>query len=104
MCFMVRVLIPAMLVLSACSSDEPAPPAYVSSCMPCHGGGLGGAPVTGDAEEWERRIAKGVGKVRKNAIDGLEGSTGVMPPKGGRPDLSDDEINALVDYMIETSR
>ena len=101
---MVRVLIPALLVLSACSSDEPAPPAYVSSCMPCHGDGLGGAPVTGDAEEWERRIAKGVGKVRKNAIDGLEGSTGVMPPKGGRPDLSDDEINALVDYMIETSR
>jgi cytochrome c5 len=104
MCFMVRVFIPALLLLSACSTDEPGPPAYVSSCMPCHGGGLGGAPVTGDTEEWERRIAKGLGKVRKNAIDGLEGGTGVMPAKGGREDLSDDEIIALVDYMIEASR
>jgi cytochrome c5 len=94
-----------LVLLSACSSDEPAPPAvYVSSCMPCHGDGLGGAPVTGDAEEWERRIAKGVSKVHKNAIEGLEGGTGVMPPKGGRLDLSDNEIVALVDYMIAASR
>ena len=44
------------------------------------------------------------GKVHSNAIDGLEGGTGVMPAKGGRPDLSDEEIIALVDYMIEASR
>ena len=89
---MIRLSFLALLLLlfSACASDDPAAPAvYVSSCMPCHGGGLGGAPITGDSEEWERRIAKGVGKVRKNAIDGLEGGTGVMPPKGGRPDLSE---------------
>jgi cytochrome c5 len=103
-CFMVRLFLPALVVLGACSSEEPAPPVYVTSCMPCHGDGLGGAPATGDTEEWERRIAKGIGKVRTNAIDGLEGSTGVMPAKGGRLDLSDDEINVLVDYMIEASR
>ncbi len=103
--FMIRLFILSLMLLSACTSDDPAAPAvYVSSCMPCHGGGLGGAPVTGDTEEWERRIAKGVGKVRENAIDGLEGGTGVMPPKGGRQDLSDEEIVAIVDYMIETSR
>ena len=100
-----RISVLARVLLAACSSDDPAaPPVYVSSCMPCHGGGLGGAPVTGDTEEWERRIGKGVGKVRENAINGLEGGTGVMPPKGGRPDLSDDEIIALVDYMVEASR
>ena len=102
---MVRLSLFALVLLSACSSDDPAAPAvYLSSCRPCHGDGLGGAPVTGDKEEWERRIAKGVAKVQRNAIDGLEGGTGVMPAKGGRQDLSDDEIIALVDYMIEVSR
>jgi cytochrome c5 len=100
-----RLSIITLLMLGACSSNEPAgPAAYVSSCQPCHGGGLGGAPITGDKEEWQRRVAKGTSKVQKNAIDGLEGGTGVMPPKGGRTDLSDDEIIALVDYMLEASR
>jgi cytochrome c5 len=27
-----------------------------------------------------------------------------MPPKGGRVDLSDDEIKAAVDYLVEQSR
>ena len=92
--------------LSACSSGEEIPPPtlYVNSCMPCHGDGLGGAPITGDAEEWERRTAKGLAKVRQNAIDGLEGGTGVMPAKGGRMDVSDEEIIALVDYMLEASQ
>jgi cytochrome c5 len=102
---MVRLSILALVLLSACASDEPpAPAVYVSSCMPCHGDGLGGAPVTGDTGEWERRIAKGVGKVRTNAVEGFEGGTGIMPPKGGRQDLSDDEIVAIVDYMIDVSR
>jgi cytochrome c5 len=97
--------LPPALLLSACSpSAGPPPPAYTSSCMPCHGDGLGGAPRTGDRNAWEARLAKGVEKVRRNAIEGLEGSTGVMPPKGGRIDLSDQEIAALVDYMIAASR
>lgn len=72
--------------------------------MPCHGDGLGGAPVTGDRDEWARRIAKGTAKVHRNVIEGFEGGTGVMPAKGGRADLSDEEIIALVDYMLEASR
>jgi cytochrome c5 len=43
-------------------------------------------------------------KVRQNAIDGFEGGTGIMPAKGGRLDLSDEEIIVLVDYMVEASR
>ena len=104
----VRIIGVALLVpfLSAgCAPDGPsAPAAYVISCMPCHGDGLGGAPKTGDQDDWASRISKGMAKVRTNAIDGFEGSTGVMPVKGGRVDLSDDEITALVDYMVEASR
>jgi cytochrome c5 len=102
-----RLMLTLTLALgaSACSpAGGPPPPAYISSCAPCHGEGLGGAPRVGVASDWEPRIAGGVEKVRRNAIVGIEGSTGVMPPKGGRTDLTDDEIGALVDYMIEASR
>ena len=103
------ILFLALVLLGACSSDNSssagtAPAAYTSSCMPCHGDGLGGAPKTGKAAEWEARVAKGMSKVRRNAIEGFEGGTGIMPAKGGRPDLSDDEITTLVDYMVEASR
>ena len=60
--------------------------------------------MTGDRDEWERRIAKGVAKVRSNALEGFEGGTGIMPAKGGNLDLSDEQVIALVDYMIEASR
>ena len=76
----------------------------MSSCLPCHGDDLGDAPKTGDVADWEARVAKGMSKVRQNAIDGFEGGTGIMPAKGGRLDLSDDEIIVLVDYMVEASR
>ena len=102
---MVRVSILGLLFLGACSGEDvPAPPVYVNSCLTCHGDGLGGAPITGDTEDWSRRVAKGLSTVHKNAIDGFEGTTGIMPAKGGRMDLSDEEIIALVNYMVAASR
>ncbi len=93
------------LAASACGpAGGPPPPAYLSSCAPCHAEGLGGAPRVGVSGDWDARIAGGVEKVRRNAIQGIEGSAGVMPPKGGRMDLTDDQIGELVDYMIEASR
>ena len=39
--------------------------------------------------------------INDNVINGYQGDAGYMPPKGGRVDLSDGEILAAVDYMIE---
>ena len=98
---------------TACVSepqDPSKPPVYVSSCGPCHDTGGGGAPRTGDKEEWAIRLAKGKEAVYQLAIVGFEaeideeGRTAVMPAKGARNDLSDDEIKGLVDYMIERSQ
>ena len=108
---MVRLSLIAVVLLSACVAEEPpAPAVYVSSCAPCHDAGGGGAPRVGDKEEWEMRLAKGKEAVYQLAIVGFEapiddeGRTAVMPAKGARNDLSDDEIKALVDYMIEQSQ
>ena len=76
------------------------PQVYNAACLACHGGGIGGAPKTGVAADWSARIGKGRDVMIDHAINGFQG-TGFMPPKGGRVDLSDEEIIAAVDYLIE---
>jgi len=76
------------------------PQVYNTACLACHGAGIGGAPVLGDSAQWVERIAQGPELLKQHAVEGYTGSTGYMPPKGGRLDLSDAEIEAAVDYMV----
>jgi cytochrome c5 len=76
------------------------PQVYNSACIACHGTGIGGAPTIGDRAAWQPRIAQGNDTLYLNALKGYTGSTGFMPEKGGRLDLSDDEIRDAVDYMV----
>ncbi|MDH5275778.1 MAG: c-type cytochrome [Gammaproteobacteria bacterium] len=75
---------------------------YNAACFACHGTGVGGAPKLGDAAAWKPRVAKGKGTLNKHALEGFQGETGYMPPKGGRVDLSDEEIIAAVGYVSGT--
>jgi len=76
------------------------PQVYNAACLACHGSGIGGAPILGNTDLWADRIAQGTAVLKQHALSGYAGSTGYMPPKGGRVDLSDAEIEAAVDYMI----
>jgi cytochrome c len=76
------------------------PQVYNEACIACHGGGIGGAPTLPDADNWEPRIAQGLKTLQQHAIEGYTGSAGYMPPKGGRLDLSDGEIDEAVEYMV----
>ena len=78
------------------------PQVYNEACIACHGAGIGGAPILGDAAGWADRIAKGSDVLNDNAINGFTGA-GYMPPKGGRVDLSDQEIIDAVTYMVDES-
>jgi cytochrome c5 len=80
------------------------PQVYNAACLACHGGGIGGAPKTGDKAAWGPRIAQGSDSLNQHAIDGFTGSAGFMPPKGGRTDLSDEEIIAAVQYLVEQAQ
>lgn len=74
---------------------------YSQSCSACHAQGVAGAPQTGDQAAWESRMAKGRETLLDHAINGYQGDAGFMPAKGGNPGLSDDEVAAALDYMVD---
>lgn len=74
---------------------------FNAACYLCHAPpGVGGAPVVGNTEAWAGRVAEGMDVLTEHALNGFQGETGVMPAKGGRPDLSDDEIKSAIEYML----
>lgn len=77
---------------------------YNAVCIACHyPPGLGGAPALGNGDEWTARLERGMDTLVQNALQGFSGQTGIMPRKGGRTDLSDEEISSAVHYMVEQS-
>lgn len=69
---------------------------YNGLCMSCHDAGVAGAPIRGSEQMAERVSEKGLDTVVANAINGIN----VMPPKGGNPALSDEQIRAAVEFML----
>jgi cytochrome c5 len=73
---------------------------YEKTCAACHDTGVAGAPKVGDKAAWAEHIAEGTEHLVQTAIKG----EGAMPPKGGNPALSEEEVRAAVNYMIGLSR
>jgi len=70
---------------------------YNQACMACHMTGAAGAPIRGNAEQWGPRVEKGIETLYDHAINGFN----AMPAKGGNMSLSDDDVKAAVDYIVE---
>lgn len=77
---------------------------YGSTCSMCHAANVAGAPKPGDKADWAPRIQQGMDVLYKHAIEGFTGAKGQMPPRGGAASLSDDEVKAGVDFMVNQSR
>lgn len=71
-----------------------------NGCIACHSTGAAGAPKVGDKAAWKARIAAGMDTLMKNATNGK----GAMPPKGGRPNITDAELKSIVVYMVGESK
>ena len=87
----------AALFSSSYAADAPNGKAlFDKTCAPCHLTGAAGAPKLGDSAAWAPRIKTGVAALFTSATKGK----GVMPPRGGNAALTDDEIRAIVGYMV----
>ena len=78
------------------ASEFDAEAAYQMSCNACHGTGAAGAPMLGDAGAWGSRLEKGMDALMSNVINGV----GAMPARGICMTCSDDDLQAIVDYML----
>lgn len=76
---------------------------YDTKCMACHMTGAAGAAKLDDLAAWEASAAKGLETLYKNSIEGFTGEKGVMPPKGGFVDLTDEDMHNAIAYMMQTA-
>jgi len=83
------------LSLSGAAFAAEPPASYQSSCFACHFSGAAGAPKTGDAEAWAPRLEKGMDVLVASVRNGM----GAMPPTGLCADCSDEEYQALIEFM-----
>jgi cytochrome c5 len=72
---------------------------YVRVCAACHQEGNIDAPRVGSDKEWAPRIAKGIETLYQHALYGFNS----MPPRGLCKDCTDDELKAIVDFMVRSS-
>ena len=73
---------------------------YKATCFACHGTGAAHSPEVGDQIEWEIRLEKGLDTLVQNTIAGLNG---IMPPRGLCATCSDDQLKAIVEFMLDSS-
>lgn len=72
---------------------------YLFACAQCHQTGLNAAPKLGNRKAWSSRIEKGRETMYKNTMEGM----GAMPPKGGKPSLTEEQVEMAVDYMVNAA-
>jgi len=89
--------------MAASSSDASASMSpeqlYQAACLACHTTGAAGAPKIGDAAAWVERAQQGIDTLVTHAVNGI----GAMPPRGGSQ-LGDDQIRAVVEYILDNSK
>lgn len=73
---------------------------YDQSCAICHNLGVAGAPRFAEPSEWESRLNKGMETLYNSGINGL---LPAMPARGMCFNCSDDDIRALIDYMVDAA-
>lgn len=86
---------------TASSGPRDGETVFKGACFACHDTGVAGAPKRGDKAAWEPRIAQGIDTLKKHAIEGFTGKSGMMPPRGTCANCSDEEIENAIHYMID---
>lgn len=73
---------------------------YAQDCARCHDTGLTGAQKLTDTAAWDALIKQGKEYLYKAAIEGTLGG----PARGGNDKLSDADVKAAVDYMVDQAK
>jgi cytochrome c5 len=91
---------PAVAVVAAGGDSSKGKALYDVACTACHAAGIAGAPKFGDKVAWAPRAKEGVPHLVEAVIKGK----GAMPAKGGKPDATEADIKAAVEYMLASAK
>jgi cytochrome c5 len=70
---------------------------FDKNCAACHTKGIAGAQKLTEKDKWAPLVKQGVDALTATVIKGK----GVMPPRGGGASLSDADIKAAVEYIVQ---
>lgn len=73
---------------------------YNTACAACHGAGVAGAPKLADKAAWAPRIKAGNDALWASLTNGKN----AMPPKGMCMDCSEDELKAVLAYVVDAAK
>ena len=104
-----RIMIAALLspfILGSAlgAAEESGRRIYESTCVACHGAdGEGTLPGVPDFTDPSGRLSKPDGELIEAMVNGVQGpdSPLAMPPKGGNPALTRDDLERVLHYMRE---
>ncbi|MGZ5199721.1 MAG: c-type cytochrome [Telluria sp.] len=94
---------PALAPAKTTAATDAGKALYTATCSACHGAGIAGAPKFGDKAAWAPRLKQGNDVLYQHALNGFQGKSGMMPPKGGST-ASDDDVKAAVNYMASAAK
>ncbi|MBS1219063.1 MAG: cytochrome [Proteobacteria bacterium] len=91
----------ALLLAGAAHAQTPksGEQVYKEVCAACHAQGVANAPKLGDKKIWTPLIAEGQAVLTAHAWVGVR----AMPPRGGNPNLSQEEFSRAVAYMARAA-
>lgn len=94
--------IASLLAAGGAAAQAKGADVYKKTCAACHDQGIAGALKIGDKAAWAPRIKQGKQALYAISIKGKPGTA--MVAKGGNASLSDAEVRAAVDYMIDRAK
>ena len=90
-------LLAAAVVAATGAAAADGQAVYDANCAMCH---KIMKPKIGDKAAWAALVPQGVDALTAATIKGK----GMMPAKGGKPNLSDADVKAAVQYMVDKSK
>lgn len=73
---------------------------WARSCALCHVTGVAGAPIVGDSQQWQQRLAQGEEVILRHTLEGFNS----MPPLGYCMACEVDDFRAMIGYMAGTNQ
>ncbi len=86
-------------IVASSERGEDGQRVYAAACARCHDTGAGGAPITERPDDWPGRSTLWEAVLFEHVKQGYLN----MPARGGEPGLTDYDVEAAAEYMLNLS-